>query len=379
MINRCRVCGHDLFKKPLLVYKNMPCGAQNLPDESDLKDDKGIDMKVYQCNGCGLVQLDNDPVLYYKEVMRASAFSEEMKNFRMKQFKCFVEKYSLKNKKIIEIGCGRGEYLSIMQKNGIKVFGLEYAKKSVKQCIDDGLKVFQGYIGDNNHKIEKSPYNAFFILNFLEHLPNINSVLGGIYNNLSDNAIGIVEVPNFDMIMKNNLFFEFVRDHLFYFTKDTLETTLKLNGFEVIKCNAVWHDYIISAVVKKRKKLDLSHFYSCQKKIKTEINEYINKYENVAVWGAGHEALTIISMMDLSKKIKYVVDSAKFKQGKYTPATHIPIVAPDVLNLDPVDAIIVMAASYSDEVVKTIVNKFGSIRSIAILRNFGLEVPKIIY
>ena len=77
---------------------------------------------------------------------------------------------------------------------------------------------------------------------------------------LNEGGIGIVEVPNFDMMLKNNLFTEFINDHLFYFTKDTLASTLERNGFEVLKCENVWHDYIISATVKKRKTLDLSFF-----------------------------------------------------------------------------------------------------------------------
>jgi hypothetical protein len=77
--------------------------------------------------------------------------------------------------------------------------------------------------------------------------------------------------------------------------------------------------------------------------------------------------------MKLADKIKYVVDSAPFKQNKYTPATHIPIVSPDTLDSDPVDAVIVMAASYSDEVAKIMRQRFDKNINVAILRDFGLE------
>jgi hypothetical protein len=164
-------------------------------------------------------------------------------------------------------------------------------------------------------------------------------------------------------------------DHLFYFTKDTLNTTLELNGFEVIECKEVWHDYIISAIVRKRKRLDITNFYEHQKKLKNEIEEYINKFENktVAIWGAGHQALAILSMIDISEKIKYVIDSANFKQGKYTPATHIPIVSPESIDSDPIQAIIIIAAGYSDEVARTIRQKYGDKINVAILREQGLE------
>ena len=117
-------------------------------------------------------------------------------------------------------------------------------------------------------------------MNFLEHLPDPNSILGGIYNNLADDAVGLVEVPNFDMILRQNLFSEFIGDHLFYFTKETLNTTLRLNGFEVIECKEVWYDYIISVIMRKRKKLDISLFYKYQEQLRDEIEEYIHRYKD---------------------------------------------------------------------------------------------------
>ena len=374
-INKCRVCGHDFFEEPLLRYENMPRAAQFLPDAESLESDNGVDLEVCQCSGCGLVQISNDPVPYYKEVIRAAAFSDEMKGFRRKQFGSFIQKYSLKGKKVIEIGCGRGEYLSLMQQFGVDAYGLEHSEESVMQCIKNGLKVSRGFVESSNYRINHVPFDAFYMLNFLEHLPDPNSTLRGIFNNLTDDAVGLVEVPNFDMILRNKLFSEFIGDHLFYFTKETLSSTLKQNGFEIIECNEVWHDYIISAIVKKREKLDISHFYKYQEQLKNEIEEYIRRFKDkkVAIWGAGHQALAIISLTNLAGKIRYVVDSAPFKQGKYTPATHLSIVSPDALESDPVDAVIVMAASYSDEVARIIRQKFDRNINISIVRDFGLE------
>ncbi|MBF0558423.1 MAG: methyltransferase domain-containing protein [Nitrospirae bacterium] len=376
MNNRCRVCGHVFFEKPLLRYENMPKAAQFLPDAESLESERGVDLEVCQCSGCGLVQLNNEPVPYFREVVRASAFSEEMRDFRINQFDSFVQNYSLKGKKIIEVGCGRGEYLSLMQQAGAEAYGLEYSEDSVMQCVNSGLKVSEGFVGSSTYEIPHAPFDAFFILNFLEHLPDPNSTLTGTYNNLSDEGIGLVEVPNFDMIVRNKLFAEFIPDHLFYFTRETLKTTLSFNGFEVIECKAVWHDYIISVIIKKRRKTDVSNFYDYQAILQSEIEAYIGRFKEkkVAIWGAGHQALAIISLTKLAGKIRYVVDSAPFKQGKYTPASHIPIVSPDTLDSDPVDAVIVMAASYSDEVARIMRQRFDRNISIAILRDFGLEV-----
>lgn len=375
-ITRCRVCGNDFFKEPLLVYKNMPAIAQHFPDKNNLKEDKGIDLEICQCSGCGLVQLNSEPVDYYKEVIRASGISDEMRDFRVRQFREFLERYNLNKKKVIEIGCGGGEYLSIMSQLNQESYGIEYSEQLVKECLRKGLRVHKKFIENPEDKIERGPFDAFFILNFLEHLPNINATLRGIFNNLNDDAIGLVEVPNFDMILSKNLFSEFMRDHLFYFTKESLKKTLELNGYEVLSCDVIWHNYIISAVVKKRGKLSLSHFYKKQEDIKREIKEYIEKFgsKKVAIWGAGHQALAIMAMGEINKDIKYVIDSAEFKQNKYTPATHIPIVSPETLKEDNVEAIIVIAGSYSDEVAKTIREKYNPKINVVILRDSGLEI-----
>ena len=373
MINKCRFCKDVLPEKPLLKLFNMPESAQNFPTKFTLTNDKGIDLEIYQCKSCGLVQLAIEPVPYYRDVIRAAAFSQEMREFRLKQFKYFVDRYNLQGKKVIEIGCGKGEYLELMNQSGALAFGLEHLLESVEFCKQKGLKVERGFIESSSYKLKNRPFDAFFILNYLEHIPDINSFLKGIANNLRDDAIGLMEVPNFNMILEKRLFSEFIPDHLYYFTKKTLTRVLETNGFEVLECKEIWYNYIISTIVRKRKQINLSHFYNYQNKIKRDLEAFIAQYKNVAVWGAGHQALAVLSLTNISKQIKFVIDSAPFKQGKFTPATHLPIVAPEIIKNDPVDAIIVMAASYSDEVIKIIQKNYADVH-LAILRDYGLEI-----
>lgn len=373
-VDKCRVCGNNFFEAPLLQYSNMPKSAQFMPDETNLSEDQGVDLTVVQCVGCGLVQLTNDPVPYYREVIRASGYSLEMKEFRVGQFAEFTETYGLKNKKILEVGCGKGEYLSLMSQVGGQCYGMEYNDDSVCHCESTGLNVQKGFLEELDLKLEDAPFDAFFVLNFLEHIPDLNIFLKGIWNNLKPNGLGLVEVPNFDMIIKKNLFSEFINDHLYYFTKDTLTSVLNLNGFDVVECREVWHDYILSAVVRKRSLNNLSGFKRSQQNLTRELDEFISEIGdgNVAIWGAGHQALAAIALTDISSRIKYVIDSALFKQGKFTQATHLPIVAPETIEKNPVQGIIVMAASYSDEVAAIIKDKYAELQ-VVILREDHLE------
>lgn len=372
----CRVCGQSLFERPLLSYINMPAAAQCFPTAETLHTDAGTDLDLRQCSSCGLIQLSNAPVHYYKEVIRAAAFSDEMRAFRRVQFQDWIRAHGLEGRKVLEIGCGRGEYLALLDELSLQAFGTEYAAASVKSCLDQSLAVFEAFPSADGDRYDQGLFDAFICLNFLEHWPEPNDTLRGVWRNLSDGAVGLVEVPNLDMIIGKGLFSEFIADHLLYFTRDTLVFTLQYNGFEVIECKPVWHDYILSATVRKRVPTDLGFFEDYRQKISSDLRTFIERFPpgKVAVWGAGHQALAVIALAGVGGQIRYVVDSAPFKQGKFTPATHIPIVSPDTLAGDPVDAVIVMAASYSDEVGRIVRRDFPSVKHIAILRDYGLEL-----
>ncbi|MFB3918644.1 MAG: methyltransferase domain-containing protein [Candidatus Velamenicoccus archaeovorus] len=374
MKKRCMACNGELFPRPLVRYRNMPRAAQRLPDAAHKE--RGVSIDVYQCRYCGLVQLPIRPVSYYKQVIRSAGFSQEMRRFRNNQFRRFVARYGLRHKKIIEIGCGRGEYLSVMRRYCRNSHGIENSKGAVAACRAAGLCVTEGFVDKEAYRISGEPFDAFIMLNFLEHLPRPYAVLRGIYNNLAADAVGIIEVPNFDLTLDEKIFNDFSTEHLAYFTSRTLRHVVEMSGFEVMDMRAVWHDNILSAVVHKRTQASLDDFKDRQKSLQQALNDYWRKTcaRRVAVWGAGHQSFTLLSQLNLKFKVTYVVDSAAFKQGRFTPVTHLPIVAPGMLNDNPVDAAIVMASSYSDEVVGILKRRFKHIKHIAVLRGSDLEI-----
>jgi len=358
----------------------MPSAAQFFPDASMLKEDAGAHLDVFQCAGCGLVQIVGEPVPYYREVIRAAGVSKVLAEAKSRQFSHFITRYGLTGKKVLEIGCGRGEFLSLLARLPVNAFGVEFSENSVSLCQQSGLQVSRGYPDTNSPDFPDAPFDAFMLLMFLEHMPDPNASLRAIRRQLVPNGIGLIEVPNFDMMIRERLFSEFISDHLLYFTRETLETTLKTNGFEVIDKQELRDDYVISFVVKKREPLDLSAFSTYQDRLTEQLQRFIKSIPSgrIAVWGAGHQALAVLALSGIAPAIRYVVDSAPFKQGKFTPSTHLPVVPPNHLLSDPVDAVIVMAASYSDEVANIIANEYGDDITIAILRENGLEQSTII-
>ncbi|KAB2968527.1 class I SAM-dependent methyltransferase [Zoogloea sp.] len=375
MHDNCRICAHPLLPEPLLIQRQMPAAAQGLPTAERLADDAGVDLALRQCGGCGLVQLPIAPVPYWREVIRAAGISPEMRAFRLDQFGRWIGDHGLAGRKVLEVGCGHGEYLALLGEAGADACGIEHAAAAVDACQAAGLRVSQGFIDGPETRLDDGPFDGFAILNFLEHIPTAHLTLRGIAANLKPGATGLVEVPDFDMILRTRLFAEFIPDHLYYFTRQSLTHLLEGNGFEVLECRSEWHGYVLSATVRKRAPLDLSALQDAQAAVKASFDAFLDRFEagRVAIWGAGHQALALISLLGIAPRIRYVLDSAPFKQGRFTPASHLPIVAPERLAAAEVDAVIVLAASYSDEVARIIGQRHGTRFQVAVLRNDGLH------
>ena len=257
----CRVCGRPLFEVPLFRFTGMPSVAQNFPDQDSLSEDRGADFEVAQCSGCGLVQLPREPVAYYRDVIRAAGVSPEMTSHRHEQFASFTRTFELAGKPVIEIGCGGGEYLQMLRDAGLSAVGLEHSKAGVAACRAKGLRVYQGFVDSARYQIPGAPYAGFVMLSCLEHLPDVNGALQGLGHNLLPGAIGMVEVPNFDNCLAERAVAEFMTDHLSYFTRDSLATTLQLNGFEVLECRPTGHDYLLTAIVRRRTPHSVAAFH----------------------------------------------------------------------------------------------------------------------
>ncbi len=371
---KCRCCGALISGEPLIEYDNMPKSAQFFPIASEAAQEQGARLSLFQCSYCGLLQLDGEPVPYFRDVIRATDVSEPMRKFREEQFTDWVERHSLAGKKVLEIGCGTGGFLSCMEKAGAHVFGMEHGAEAAQVARRRGHMVFVQFPEYENDSFEGAPYDGFYIMNFLEHIPKPAVFLRAIANNLAEEAYGIVEVPNTDMILEKNLYSELIQDHLLYFREDSLRRLLEMNGFDVLSCRVIWHDYIVSAEVRKRRRMDVSPFLAQRQKTKAECDSFFRRMHDVgrrvAVWGAGHQALANLSLLDMKGKIECVIDSAYFKQGKLTPATHIPIVSPKILEDGEIGAILVMAGSFSEEIRGTVMDEYPAI-VCAILREDG--------
>lgn len=376
-MKRCIACGAPLWETPLLTLDNMPASAQHMPDAQGVKQDRGLTLDLCQCMGCGLVQFDCEPVDYYRDVIRAGGFSKTMVELRRYQYKHLIDSYHLEGKKFIEVGCGQGEFLKVLSEFPVEVHGIEHDPHLVELARAQGLDVTEGFTETEDTRFAGGLYDVFLSFNFLEHQPDPGTMLQAIYRNLEDDAMGLITVPSFEYIMDHNSYYELIRDHLAYYTFETLTPLLERNGFLVEECEVINRD-TLSVIVKKRPQMDTENLLECYVNLKLEMESYM-KYldawdKKVAVWGASHQGFTLAATTKLGERARYIIDSAPFKQGKFAPASHLPIVGPDHFHEHPVDAIIITAPGYTDEIAASIRRKFGTSVEIRAMRSNHLEM-----
>lgn len=376
-MKRCIACGAPLWETPLLTLDNMPASAQHMPDAQGVKEDRGLTLDLCQCMGCGLVQFDCEPVDYYRDVIRAGGFSKTMVELRRYQYKHLIDSYHLEGKKFIEVGCGQGEFLKVLSEFPVEVHGIEHDPHLVELARAQGLDVTEGFTETEDTRFAGGLYDVFLSFNFLEHQPDPSTMLQAIYRNLEDDAMGLITVPSFEYIMDHNSYYELIRDHLAYYTFETLTPLLERNGFQVEECEVINRD-TLSVIVRKRPQMDTENLLECYVNLKREMETYM-KYldawdKKVAIWGASHQGFTLAATTKLGEKARYIIDSAPFKQGKFAPASHLPIVGPDHFHEHPVDAIIITAPGYADEIAASIRQKFGTAVEIRAMRSNHLEM-----
>lgn len=394
-MKRCIACGRKLPEQSLFELVDAPASAQNIPDASQMDSDRGVTLNLYQCGGCGLVQFDCAPVSYYKDVIRAGGFSTTMKELRRMQYRHLIDTYHLEGKKFLEVGCGRGEFIQVLKEFPVEVYGIEHKAELAALAREAGLSVWQDFAGNPEQELTdgriRGPFDVFLSFNFLEHQPEPGKMLQTIYNNLAEDGMGLVTAPALEYILEQGSYYELIRDHIAYYSFDSLKALLNRYGFDVLEEEMVNRD-TISMIVRKNparladgedvgqlhgKLMDATPMREGYERVKKDLERLLedlqDRGEKLAVWGASHQGFTLAATMGLSDRVEYIIDSAPFKQGRFAPASHLPIVAPEHYFDNPVDAVLIVAPGYTDEIAGIIRQKYGAGVRILTLRTDHIE------
>jgi hypothetical protein len=352
----CRLCSSLLSGDQRLALGNAPAGAQLFLDSPTAGDRRDVvTLHIVQCPSCGLVQSASPPVKYYRSVITAAGVSPAMRAHRQKQVAEFSAAYGLTGRSVIEIGCGNGYFLDILAEAGLKAHGTEWGGPpggAGSHPVADTYPA-PGIV------IPGAPFDAFFCLNFLEHAPDPRSFLGGICENLAKDAVGIVEVPNYTQQRRLRRVFDYIADHVSYFDSDTISTTLALSGLVVEKISETRGGENLEVWVRCRIPSDLVSEANSIAEVQAMLVSWLAfrraAGERVAIWGASHQALTLLGPVNPSDLVG-IFDSAPFKQGRYAPVTRLPILKPSPEAFRDIDCVLLVASGYEREIATTLRN-----------------------
>jgi 2-polyprenyl-3-methyl-5-hydroxy-6-metoxy-1,4-benzoquinol methylase len=229
----------------------MPTYVQRLLNKNEIKGDKKISLTLLYCSKCKLCQLKNNFVgrnYYDNYSWTPVSYSKQMQDYQRWLAKDFVNYFNLKEKSAFEIGCGDGMFAAFLNKYGLKTVGIE-PSKFLYNLAKRKIRVLNEYLSKNT-SLRHHYYDAFVARQVFEHLNNPNQVLKDVKLYLKPGGVGLIEVPSFLTIIKNNRYYDISREHVAYYTKYTLQYLLTKNNFQVIRIFHSADDEYLTLILK---------------------------------------------------------------------------------------------------------------------------------
>lgn len=272
------------------------------------------------------------------------------------------ERFDIKNKKVIEIGCNDGYLLNQFSGKNF-ILGVDTSKQMCNIMSEKGIKNINDSFNEKLAKQIKNEHGSVDLIianNVFNHSNNPLDFARGVAELLSDNGVFVFELPYWEDTFKSKKFDQIYHEHVSYFTIKSSYNLLKLVGLEIFDFEKVdYHGGSIRVFSRKSKNpalLDkISSTIKCeeelglfkpetyilwQKELLEKRNLFLKRlydiktnFPDVPVIGVGAaaKANTFLNYYKLDASIlKYITDSSDFKQGKFTPLTRIPIVSDDI-------------------------------------------------
>lgn len=239
-----------------IIYSTCPsCGSSEISNVLSAKDYtvSSEQFEVWHCATCELrftqeIPVEEEVGAYYQseEYISHSNTSkglvnrlyQTVRNITLKQKRDWVQKVSGKQDgRILDIGCGTGEFLSTMKSAGWKTLGLEPDDGARSQAQSNhGLEVKEQ---DHLFQISDANFDIVSMWHVLEHVHRLHPYLDQIHKVLDPNGKLIIAVPNYqskdaDIYQEHWAAYDVPR-HLYHFSPKSMEMLLNSHGFELVQ------------------------------------------------------------------------------------------------------------------------------------------------
>jgi len=382
-----------------MKHKKCPnCKSQDIEDFFSIKDapvHSLVTIKSYEeamsierkdidlafCNNCGFIfnsSFDTSLDYYTQGYEDQQGFSPTFVKFITGVTQKFIDKYDVKSKDVIEIGCGKGDFISLISELGNnKGIGIDPAWVPGRTKENPNVRFIKEFYSEKHGDLEA---DCITCRHTLEHIHDTYDFMKIIRDSIKDNekVVLFFEVPSIVRILKIQAFWDIFYEHCTYMSPGSLARLFRLTGFEVLDMYLEYDDQYLFIEAKpvdgKPERIhpleesieelkELTRVFV--EKINVQLGEWREKLSNykkegkkVVIWGGGSKSVGFLTQFQDIGVIEHVVDINPHMQGNYIPGIGLQYVGPEFLKEYKPDVVIQMNSVYTEENRKTL-NEMG--------------------
>ena len=306
------------------------------------------DIVLVQDDDSGLIfnqAFDADKLSYDSDYQNEQAHSGQFQR-HLQDVEGVIARH-FKDRKLIEVGCGKGYFLEMLRDRGYSITGID-----------------PSYEGDNPEVI-KAPFtrelglaaDAIVLRHVLEH---ISDPVGFLEEIAAANQGGqiYIEVPCFDWIVEHNAWFDVFYEHVNYFRLGDLR---RLFGtvHEAGHLFGGQYLYLVADLSTLRRdceepvqRLELAEHFTASLRHAVSLIQG-SAGQGVGIWGASSKGVIYsLFLQRAGVTVDHVVDINPSKQGRYLPLSGARVSSPqEALDSLPAGAnLLVMNSNYLEEI-----------------------------
>ncbi len=370
---RCPNCESGVFR-PFYEVRQAPVHSVLLMPEREiaLNFPRG-DIRLGFCTECGFIgNMVFDPSVhsYSGEYEETQGYSATFRAFHRALAESLSERFDLHGKDVIEIGCGKGEFLALLCEGGRnRGTGFDLAFVPERNPVKDGSVTFIKDFYSEKYVDVRGDFVCCKMT--LEHIPDTAQFVSTVRRSIGDRGDCTVffQIPDMSRVLRDYAFWDVYYEHCSYFTAASLRYLFEKCGFEVLSTGTEYDDQYLTITARPaapgftpqrpaaeiaRLEREIERFAaSCQNTITTwreQVRQYREEGKKVVIWGSGSKGVAFLTALGDEGAIDYAVDINPYRHGKFMAGTGQEIVSPDFLRAYRPDVAIAMNSIYLPEI-----------------------------
>ncbi|MFN2138810.1 MAG: class I SAM-dependent methyltransferase [Candidatus Promineifilaceae bacterium] len=373
----CPICGNQSLCE-LVFIKGVPVHCNLLwPTRAAALASSVGDIALVYCPSCGHVAnsaFDAALTEYTQAYENSLHFSPRFQAFAQALAVDLVERHNLRQRDLVEIGAGQGDFLRLLcdlgQNRGLG-FDEAYAPEGQEEA-DERFRIIAEF--DWQEHIENVP-DMIYARHVLEHIEKPADFVSVIRAAIGDAADTLVylEVPNMAYTLRELAIWDIIYEHCGYFTPQSLACLMTRNGFEVLQTRELFGGQFLAiealpatasedgcagseSLAEMDSQVDTfaDQFRAKVSYWQEQIKMWRAEDKRVVAWGAGSKGVTFLNTLDTQDVIPYIVDINPRKLGMFVVGSGQEIVAPAFMSSYRPDIVILMNPLYRDEIASAL-------------------------